>query len=86
MANSEDFETRVRHRAYFLWEQDGKPEGRQDEYWHRARDLVEDEDRQASGRAPTEFAGETGAAPLPEQETPGPGGSWGPNVDIEQPP
>ncbi len=28
----------VRERAYFLWEQEGCPEGRADEYWHRAHD------------------------------------------------
>ena len=26
----------VRERAYFLWEQDGCPDGRAEEYWHRA--------------------------------------------------
>lgn len=26
----------VRERAYFLWEQDGYPEGHAEEYWHRA--------------------------------------------------
>jgi hypothetical protein len=28
----------VEDRAYFLWEGDGRPEGRQDEFWHQARD------------------------------------------------
>jgi hypothetical protein len=28
----------VRERAYLLWEQDGSPDGRADEYWHRAVD------------------------------------------------
>ncbi|MEA3123687.1 MAG: hypothetical protein QOD67_706 [Caballeronia sp.] len=28
----------VRERAYSLWERDGSPEGRADEYWHRALD------------------------------------------------
>ena len=28
----------VRDRAYFLWEQEGCPEGRADEFWHRAHD------------------------------------------------
>lgn len=28
----------VRLRAYFLWEQDGRPEGRADEHWHIALD------------------------------------------------
>ena len=27
---------RVRRRAYELWEQAGKPEGRNDEFWHNA--------------------------------------------------
>jgi hypothetical protein len=28
----------VRELAYSLWEQDGRPEGRSGEYWHRALD------------------------------------------------
>ena len=28
----------VRERAYFLWQQDGCPEGLGDQYWHRAHD------------------------------------------------
>jgi hypothetical protein len=31
-------EQEVRERAYFLWEQEGRPEGRADEYWARALD------------------------------------------------
>lgn len=30
------FELAVRETAYFLWEQDGKPVGREQEYWFRA--------------------------------------------------
>ncbi|MDQ2803922.1 MAG: DUF2934 domain-containing protein [Pseudomonadota bacterium] len=68
MADSDDaFERRVRARACWLWEQDGSPEGRDEEYWHRARELEESEQRDTASRAPAEFAGETGAAPLPEQ-------------------
>jgi hypothetical protein len=33
-----DLEQTVRERAYFLWQQDGCPEGRAAEYWHRALD------------------------------------------------
>jgi hypothetical protein len=29
-------EQSVRERAYFLWEQDGRPAGRAEKYWHRA--------------------------------------------------
>jgi Protein of unknown function (DUF2934) len=28
----------VRERAYLLWEQEGRPEGRAEEYWHRAHE------------------------------------------------
>ncbi|BCZ84768.1 hypothetical protein PTKU64_84430 [Paraburkholderia terrae] len=28
----------VRKRAYLLWEEDGRPDGRTEEYWHRALD------------------------------------------------
>ena len=31
-------EQAVRERAYLLWENDGCPEGRAEEYWHRALD------------------------------------------------
>ena len=31
-------EQAVRERAYLLWEKAGCPEGRAEEYWHRARD------------------------------------------------
>lgn len=31
-------EQSVRERAYLLWEQAGRPEGRADEFWHRALD------------------------------------------------
>jgi hypothetical protein len=37
-------EDRVRERAYALWEKDGRPEGRSDEYWQRARSEVEAEE------------------------------------------
>jgi Protein of unknown function (DUF2934) len=33
-------ENRVRERAYLLWEADGKPHGRDVEYWERARALI----------------------------------------------
>jgi hypothetical protein len=30
------FEAQVRDTAYFLWENDGRPSGREKEYWFRA--------------------------------------------------
>jgi hypothetical protein len=35
MTNS-DLKERIRRRAYILWEQEGRPEGRADEHWLRA--------------------------------------------------
>jgi len=31
-----DFDQDVRNTAYYLWEHDGRPEGRENEYWFRA--------------------------------------------------
>ncbi|KVG62303.1 DUF2934 domain-containing protein [Burkholderia pseudomultivorans] len=33
---NEDRETQIRERAYRLWQADGEPDGRADEYWQRA--------------------------------------------------
>jgi Protein of unknown function (DUF2934) len=33
-----DLDQVVRERAYLLWQQEGCPEGRADEHWHRAHD------------------------------------------------
>ena len=30
------FEQAVRETAYFLWEQDGRPDGREQQYWYLA--------------------------------------------------
>lgn len=43
-----DRENRVRERAYLLWESDGKPHGRDVEYWERARQLIGTEDSASS--------------------------------------
>ena len=49
-------ENRIKERAYHLWEADGRPHGRHDEYWERARELVGMENS-------------AGAAQLPNPET-----------------
>jgi hypothetical protein len=33
------FESRVRERAFVLWQEAGCPENTADEYWHRAREI-----------------------------------------------
>lgn len=37
--NPELIEHRVRERAFALWQEAGCPDGRADEFWHRARDV-----------------------------------------------
>lgn len=36
-----DLEQLIRERAFQLWEQAGRPEGRSDEFWHTARQEME---------------------------------------------
>jgi len=35
-----DFEQRIRQTAYHLWEDDGRPEGRETDYWFKAMDKL----------------------------------------------
>jgi hypothetical protein len=39
MLKNHDLAEAVRATAYFLWEQDGRPEGRAMDYWLRAKDM-----------------------------------------------
>ena len=45
-------EQRVRERAYALWEADGRPYGRDVEYWERARELTAIEESAGGGQLP----------------------------------
>jgi hypothetical protein len=45
-------EDRVRDRAYALWERDGRPDGRSDEYWQQARSEVEAEEAEPGNESP----------------------------------
>ena len=56
-------EQHVRERAYHLWEADGKPHGRDVEYWERARELVAMEESAGSGLLPNPL---TRSEPLQE--------------------
>jgi len=49
-----DIEERIRSLAYFLWDADGRPEGRDKQYWERAeRELAERDDVDMSEDAST---------------------------------
>ena len=49
----QEFEQRVRERAYFLWQQDGCPDGLADRYWQQAR-WIEEEREKYENRIDTE--------------------------------
>ncbi|MGF6610546.1 hypothetical protein OKW45_005468 [Paraburkholderia sp. WSM4175] len=42
-------EGKIHVRAYELWEKDGSPDGRADEYWEQARAQIEEEESDADG-------------------------------------
>lgn len=73
LATDPEREQRVRERAYRLWEQDGRPHGRDVEYWERARELVGMEESAGAGLLPNpqnhaESARETGVEEASIQE------------------
>lgn len=56
---AEDEEERIRRRAHAIWEEEGRPEGRQEEHWRRARREL------ASGSGPREEAAAEDAEAAP---------------------
>jgi hypothetical protein len=56
---TDDFDARVRHLAYELWQQEGEPQGRDDEFWLRAEARLRAE---ATGAATPDAANEPDAA------------------------
>ncbi len=49
---SEPTEQEIRERAHRLWEQAGKPEGREEEFWHAAEQELRNEDKSNTMRTP----------------------------------
>lgn len=73
LANDPRHEQRVRERAYHLWETEGKPHGRDVEFWERARELVAIEESAGAGQLPNpqahpEMVRETGVEEAEIQE------------------
>jgi hypothetical protein len=57
--DSPTHKARIRERAYHLWDQDGRPHGRAEEFWERARELIGMEDSAGAGLLPNpQTAGE----------------------------
>ena len=64
-----DREARIRERAYGLWEENGRPDGRDTEFWERAEELIGMEDNADAGRLPNPMTHPTHAEnPVEEAE------------------
>jgi hypothetical protein len=48
----EPTDEQIRTRAHKLWEQAGKPEGREEEFWHLAEQELQNEDKSSPLRTP----------------------------------
>jgi hypothetical protein len=60
---TESFEDRIRHRAYQIWEEDGRPQGREHEHWERAVSEIEAEDNAAQAQSKADDPAELDAPP-----------------------
>ena len=78
-----DREARIRERAYHLWESDGKPYGRDVEFWQRARQLVAREQDNLQTHAEPEAVKPVPAAPV---ATPAPARAAAPTARRRKPP
>ena len=45
MSETSNKEDRIREEAFLLWNADGRPEGKADEYWFKAEQVIEQQDR-----------------------------------------
>ena len=65
-------EHHIRQRAYEIWEQEGRPDGRQDEHWAQAcREIETDDPALSPASAAFEDASPTVTAPDSGGTTPG---------------
>lgn len=51
---ADDTEARIRARAHKIWEQEGRPEGRAEDHWELASELIAIEDSQKLATIPVE--------------------------------
>ncbi|NYZ17321.1 DUF2934 domain-containing protein [Azospirillum sp. RWY-5-1] len=60
-------DTRIRDRAYELWESEGRPDGRHEEHWHQARRELDGEGASSAADSAAD------SAPGPDAGIPVPG-------------
>lgn len=56
-------ERKIRQRAYEMWDRDGRPDGRSEDYWLQAERELAGSDPTAAGSSQSEAAVPTQAAP-----------------------
>jgi hypothetical protein len=45
-------EKEIKNRAYEIWERNGRPEGKEDEFWQQAQQELRNEDKSSPVRTP----------------------------------
>jgi hypothetical protein len=68
---ADDRNERIRHRAYEIWEREGRHEGKHDEHWHRAAREIEGEAKPPRGKESD--AKPAKGEPQPSKRSPGKG-------------
>jgi hypothetical protein len=66
MSDRTDDDALIRNRAYELWQEAGMPDGNEDEFWHRARLEIEQEQKSV---LPTPAENEPSAKITSQEET-----------------
>jgi hypothetical protein len=51
-AMTQPTEKEIKARAYEIWERNGRPEGREDEFWQQAEQELRNEDKSSPLRTP----------------------------------
>jgi hypothetical protein len=75
-----DRDKRIRDRAYQIWQEEGRPDGKSAEHWEQARRMIEQEEASPGKRAkaakpPVKRArGRSGTSSIAEPMSPGPNG------------
>ena len=65
MAMDTDRQERVRQRAYQLWEQEGRPDGKAEEHWRRAEEEIARDEEPSAPTTPEELGRVPTAAEQP---------------------
>lgn len=73
MADFTALDERIRRKAHEIWEQEGRPEGREKEHWEMAAELVAQHDLSPGTLQPNPSHGADDTAPASNRRSPA---SW----------